>query len=522
MRNYLHRVLGIPPLVSIRDRMAPIGQFLADLNNLRRAIQAISFGFLAFLIVQTAYPLELPVPADLYLRFDPLIAMVSFITGKAFVWKMAPALILLALIIIFGNFFCGWLCPLGSAIDLSDYLLFRRAKRSAANPIPTSKSKHYILVVVLVASLFSVQFLFLMDPISLITRTLVVVFFPSSVYMINAASAKFQALFPGNGWVNVDLAQPVFKLNLLILAFFALILILGAIHRRFWCRYLCPLGSLLSLSNRFRLFQRFVAKACNDCGRCQKACPMGAVSADPRNYNADDCILCLRCMDCPPEAVTFSPLVPALSRSRGLNLSRRYFMGSTAMGLFLAVAFKANPLQASSAKLNQRLIRPPGSVPEDRFVSLCIGCGECLKVCPNNALQATFLEAGLSGIYTPRLVSRIGYCEQYCNLCGKVCPTAAIREVTVEEKQKIQIGLARIDKTRCMRWADNILCLVCNEQCSYQAIDLDEEKRPVVNKEKCVGCGICENKCPVIGEAAIIVYSLGPEQGRLPERRANG
>jgi ferredoxin-type protein NapF len=182
---------------------------------------------------------------------------------------------------------------------------------------------------------------------------------------------------------------------------------------------------------------------------------------------------------------------------------------------------KTNPLQTESGLRNNRLIRPPGALPEEKFVSVCSGCGECLKVCPNNALQSALLEAGLAGLYTPRLVPRIGYCEEFCNFCGRVCSTEAIRPLSIEEKHLIQVGVAHIDKTRCIAWDTEKICLVCNEQCSYHAIVGDEKKRPIIKEEKCTGCGICENKCPVDGEAAIIVYASGVQKKLKPETSNN-
>jgi ferredoxin-type protein NapF len=204
--------------------------------------------------------------------------------------------------------------------------------------------------------------------------------------------------------------------------------------------------------------------------------------------------------------------VPHWKAVEGVSLSRRYVVGSLAFGFFAALAIKTNPLQTESGLKNNRLIRPPGALPEKKFVSACTGCGECLKVCPNNALQSTFLEAGLAGLYTPRLVPRIGYCEEFCNFCGKVCPTEAIRLLSIEEKRLVQMGVAHIDKTRCLAYDQDKVCLVCNEQCSYHAVVGDEKKRPIVKEEKCTGCGICENKCPVDGESAIIVYASGVQK----------
>jgi ferredoxin len=127
------------------------------------------------------------------------------------------------------------------------------------------------------------------------------------------------------------------------------------------------------------------------------------------------------------------------------------------------------------------------------------------------------LEAGLAGLYTPRLVPRIGYCEEQCNFCGQVCPTEAILPLSVDEKCKIQMGIAHIDKTRCIAFDKDKICLVCNEQCSYHAIIGDDNKRPIIKEDLCTGCGICENKCPVEGESAIIVYTTGEQKKVTPE-----
>jgi ferredoxin-type protein NapF len=205
-----------------------------------------------------------------------------------------------------------------------------------------------------------------------------------------------------------------------------------------------------------------------------------------------------------------------LQEAKPVSLSRRYVLGSLIFGFFSALVIKTNPLQTQNGLINNRLIRPPGALPEGEFVSVCTGCGQCLKVCPNNALQSTFLEAGLAGLYTPRLVPRVGYCEEFCNFCGRVCPTEAIQDLTLEEKRLIQMGIAHIDKTRCIAWDSEKICLVCNEQCSYQAIVGDEKKRPIIKEEKCTGCGICEKKCPVDGEAAIIVYASGMQKKITP------
>jgi ferredoxin len=470
--------------------------------------------FLLYLILQTAFPLEIGIPVDLYLRLSPFIGIISLVAQKEFIWRMLPSFGVLLLVVILGNFFCGWFCPMGAAIDFFDRVLFREKKRK--KPIddqPLRRVRYGVFAFALAAGLMGWQLMFLLDPISLITRTMVIAVYPPAVYVHNELLPLLQDFLPQT---LEAVPLPVFRINFLIFLFFMGVLSLGVIRRRFWCRYLCPLGTLFSLTSRFRLVQRSVTDECVHCLKCVKECPVGAIPAEkPETYRQQDCITCLRCTDCPPKAVSFGLEKPQWESVPGPSLSRRYVVGSLALGLFSALAIKTNPLQAETARKNNRLIRPPGALPEEPFVRVCTGCGECLKVCPNNALQATFLEAGLAGIYTPRLVPRIGYCEEHCNFCGQVCPTEAIRFLPAEEKRRVQMGVAHIDKSRCIAFAKDKICMVCNEQCSYHAIlgdERDDKKRPIVKEELCTGCGICENKCPVEGESAIIVYSTGVQK----------
>jgi NAD-dependent dihydropyrimidine dehydrogenase PreA subunit len=167
-----------------------------------------------------------------------------------------------------------------------------------------------------------------------------------------------------------------------------------------------------------------------------------------------------------------------------------------------------------------RVIRTPGAQGNE-FSVRCIRCGICLKVCPTSGLQPSLAQAGWSGLWTPVLVPRLGYCDYACNACGAACPTGAIPSLTLADKRLAVIGHAYIDQDRCLPWADNITCLVCEEMCPLpeKAIILEDVtvmsptgetvdvRRPIVVRDRCIGCGICENRCPLTGEAAIRVYT---------------
>jgi MauM/NapG family ferredoxin protein len=170
--------------------------------------------------------------------------------------------------------------------------------------------------------------------------------------------------------------------------------------------------------------------------------------------------------------------------------------------------------EAPRALRASTLIRPPGALPEPMFQARCVRCGECVKGCLTNTLQLVWLEAGISGLWTPRITARLAGCEQNCNLCGHICPTGAIRPLSMEDKPFAKVGTARIIPSRCIAWEQNKRCLICDEICPYNAISSQfvpghTVTVPVIDENRCNGCGYCENKCPVIGESAVVVEPLG-------------
>ena len=98
----------------------------------------------------------------------------------------------------------------------------------------------------------------------------------------------------------------------------------------------------------------------------------------------------------------------------------------------------------------------------------------------------------------------------------------------LEEKSKIRIGLAMIDKGRCLPYAHSTACIVCEEVCpvSPKAIWFEEVKlrrrdgkevllkQPRVDLDRCIGCGMCEAKCPLLGRPAIYVTSIGETRSK--------
>ena len=193
-----------------------------------------------------------------------------------------------------------------------------------------------------------------------------------------------------------------------------------------------------------------------------------------------------------------------------MSLSRRGFLYSVTGGLAAAFLIDRTPFTSTLGK--RQIIRPPGALPETELLRTCIRCGECMKSCVTNTLQPSLWDAGPAGLWTPKMDLRFAACEQNCNVCGRVCPTQAIRSLTLEEKTHAKVGTAVLHKERCLVWAQDKLCLICDEICPYNAIvfrTVDGYRRPVVIAAKCNGCGFCEQRCPVGGVSAITVVPDG-------------
>lgn len=234
-----------------------------------------------------------------------------------------------------------------------------------------------------------------------------------------------------------------------------------------------------------------------------------------------------------------------------IDLSRRAAISSGIGGILGVLLFRSHPL-ATGKTFNPGLIRPPGSLPETEFLAQCVKCGECMKVCPTNGIQPALFQAGLEGMWTPVMNMKIGYCEYECTLCGQVCPTQAIRElkleqlpdgqtvrlepleenagleVPIEQRKLMKIGQAFFDPSRCLPYAFARSCIVCEEHCptSPKAIWVEEIetlnsagemvplKKPYVEPSRCIGCGICENVCPLKDRSGIYVTSAGESRNQ--------
>lgn len=456
---------------------------------------------------------------------SPLGMLAKFLSQPGWNQGLWVTIIILVSAFLFGRAWCGWICPLGTLIDI---FAWKRKNRKQEPPNENwRKVKYVLLFVIFSAAILGNLSLIILDPMTIFIRSISSAVLPGMdqlAWLIETSLYRIPSLREIVAQFDSLIRPAIFPLQPQyyssagwIFLFLVFILALNFIAERFWCRYLCPLGGLLGLISKISLFKREVRSHCVQCNRCARACPTGTIN-NREDFASDpsECIWCMDCLAaCPNESNVFSiKLIPA--RWEKYDPERREVISSIAIGAATALILKSEPSNNVDSTMQ---LRPPGVLHQE-FLESCIRCGECVRVCPTTALQPALLETGIQGFWSPILVPRLGYCDFSCNSCGAICPVGAIPALPLDEKRTWKIGSAYIDQDRCLAWSDGIDCIVCEEMCPLpqKAITLRDGKGrqslhqgnqvllPEVNRDLCIGCGICEYKCPVVGNAAIQVF----------------
>jgi len=409
-------------------------------------------------------------PVNLILELDPLVAIATMLTTKTLYAGLAWSLVTIIVTLLFGRIFCGWVCPFGTLHQFFGWLgqLGRKHRqRVDANRYrPAQVTKYFILLFFLGVAAWpfgsdrSLLTGFL-DPIPFVHRSINLALLPAGEWLVGRPLSVAQRYYDGA----------------LVIGFLFLSALLANFYiPRFYCRFLCPLGALLGLFARFSLWRiAKTAPRCSGCTLCETACE-GA--CDPAGQiRISECLACFNCLD---DACSKKFLTYRIRESEAGEIKLPPEMGRRGVLAALGASILAVPLLRLNGVIGSNrhpgLVRPPGSLSEEEFLERCIKCGQCMRICPANVIVPAGLDKGIEAMWTPVMNFRIGTsgCLVNCVACGHVCPTAAIRPLTLEERRgvgrfstrgPIRIGTAFVDRGRCLPWAMDTPCIVCEEVC---------------------------------------------------------
>ena len=425
---------------------------------------------------------------------------------------------LIVLTLVFGRIYCSVICPLGVFQDIISGINGRRKKKKYRFSYSPALSwlRYLVLlffVITLVAGIGSVAAL--LAPYSSygrIAQNLLAPFWQwgNNLFAYFAERVDSYAFYETEVWIR---SLPTFLVACITCV---VLFVLAWRNGRTYCNTICPVGTVLGFLARYSLFRPVLdPEKCKKCGLCSRSCKAACI--DSQNYHIDysRCVVCMNCMEvCNQGAIRYGlrlkkERTPESRKSEKTDGSRRVFL--TGMGLWAASAVaRAQEKKVDGGlalildkKIPERTtpIVPPGSLGLRHMTQHCTACQLCVSVCPNGVLRPS---ARLSAFMQPEVSYERGYCRPECAKCSEVCPAGAISKITPADKSAIQVGHAVWIRENCIPVKEGVKCNNCVRHCPAEAIQMvlsdpsrpESPRIPVVNVERCIGCGACENLCP--------------------------
>lgn len=440
---------------------------------------------------------------------------------------------LVVLTLLFGRIYCSVICPLGIMQDGFGWL----GKKSRKNRYTYSPAKNILRYTLLALMIIAIiagigSFAALLAPYSAYGRIAQSLLAPVWIWGNNllagwAENHQSYMFYTVDVWLKGGITLAVAIVTLVVLA------ILAWRNGRTYCNTICPVGSVLGLLSKYSLFRPVIdTEKCNSCGLCARNCKSACIDSKAHTIDYSRCVTCFDCIGkCHRQAISYTfrrdrSAVITAEGVEGVDNSRRKFLSLTAMAaVTAAVTAQEKKVDGGLAaitdkKIPQRNTRivPPGAKGIKNLSTHCTACQLCVSVCPNGVLRPS---TDLDTLMQPESSYERGYCRPECTRCSEVCPTGAICKIDKAEKSSIQIGHAVWIKDNCIPLTDGVECGNCARHCPVGAItmvasklgDEGSVKIPVVNTERCIGCGACENLCPSRPFSAI--YVEGHERHRV-------
>ncbi|MBM6805271.1 4Fe-4S dicluster domain-containing protein [Bacteroides caecicola] len=448
--------------------------------------------------------------------------------------------LLILLTLVFGRVYCSVICPMGVFQDVISWLSGQRKKKKYRFSYSPAKNilRYTVLTLFVIAVIAGIgSFVALLAPYSSYGRIANNLFAPiyqwgNNVFAYFAERAESYAFYETSVWMK---SLPTFVIAVVT---FIAIVVLAWRNGRTYCNTICPVGTVLGFLSRFALFRISIdTEKCNACGLCSRKCKAACIDGKRHTVDYSRCVACMDCLDtCKHGAISYrwfkqETQTKNAEQTRSvdkeqINEARRSFLTATAI-LATATTLKAQEKKVDGGlaaiedkKIPKRAtpILPPGALSARDFARHCTACQLCVSVCPNEVLRPS---TDLMKLMQPEMSYERGYCRPECTKCGEVCPAGAIHPITAADKSATQIGHAVWIKKNCIPLTDGVECGNCARHCPAGAIQMvpsdpqqeDSPKIPVVNTERCIGCGACENLCPARPFSAI--YVEGHEMHRV-------
>ncbi|OUO50106.1 ferredoxin [Parabacteroides sp. An277] len=440
--------------------------------------------------------------------------------------NVGVVLFLIVLTLVAGRVYCSVICPLGVFQDVVSWINGQRKKKKFRFSYSPARSwlRYGVLalfVVALIAGIGSV--VALLAPYSSYGRIASNLFAPlygwgNNLLALLAERMDSYAFYETNVWMK---SLPTFLIAALT---FIIISLLAWRNGRTYCNTICPVGTVLGFLSRFSLFRVSIdAAKCKECSLCSRKCKAACIDFKHHTIDHSRCVTCLDCLDtCKHDAIHYTSRLkkaPApATPEEGKGESRRGFLSAVSLlattSLLKAQEKKVDGglavIEEKKAPKRTTPIVPAGALSARNFAQHCTACQLCVSVCPNEVLRPS---TDLKKLMQPEMSYERGYCRPECTKCAEVCPAGAIHPISRADKSSIQIGHAVWIKANCVPLTDGVECGNCARHCPSGAIqmvpsdrnDPESVKIPIINEERCIGCGACEALCPARPFSAIYV-----------------
>ena len=474
-------------------------------------------------------------------------------------WVVFIAILLITALM--GRAYCSVICPLGVMQDviswISGKLQFNKNKRRFGR-FQYRDTKGLRIMRGVILALFLVclvagfgTFVQLLAPYSSFGRMVTMLLQPLYEMGNNLLADRSEAAGTFD-YYQVDVWMRSLPVVIIAAVTFVIVFVMAWIDGRFYCNNICPVGSLLGIVSRRPVFGvRIDADKCKACRLCECGCKGSAIFIPTKEQRAEGlkpmvnhtrCVDCFDCLDkCAHGALKFGVATAASTpadaptqnsdsdkrNSTEAGPTRRAFLTATATVL-AAAAVKAEEkttdggykvLVGKERPKRQTPICPPGSLSLAHLQKHCTGCQLCVSECPNGVLRPS---SDLMHLMMPESSYERGYCRPECTRCSDVCPAGAIIKFPGDQQERravkasTKVGTAHWVKENCIVLNDGVSCGLCSRRCPSGAITMvpsvaDDDKSPkipVIDEERCIGCGACENLCPARPFSAIYVEGV--------------